>query len=512
MQASAVVPEIVLGPPGTGKTTTLLRFVEEELASGTDPARIGYVSFTRRAAEEAVSRACEKFGKERADFPYFRTLHSLCFRFLGLSNSDVFEGKRTQEFAALAGVRVEGRWSDDGSLSGFGDGDRILFMENLARVRRIPIEELYNSGEMRDDANARLPWHKVDRVARTLREFKEERNLLDYTDMLLEFTRIAEKPRLDVLFVDEAQDLSRAQWEVVRALARTCRRVVVAGDDDQAIYRWAGADVDHFVNMVGQVTVLDQSWRVPAEVRAIAARPIRSIQHRRRKLWKPREGEQGVVDFVRRFHQVDLSGPDVMILARNDYVLRQQVEPVLRQRGIVFEKNGVPSVKHSTLNAIVWWERLRRGDAITVGQARKVYEKMGSGTGVAKGFKELRNFDEDLDVDMEFLRQNGGLLRDDIWHDALERLESKELMYILAARKHGEKLTAKPRIRLSTIHGAKGGEADHVILLKEIAARSYQETSLNPDDEARVWYVGITRARRRLTLVDSTTFRKPPWL
>jgi DNA helicase-2/ATP-dependent DNA helicase PcrA len=503
---STVTPEIVLGPPGTGKTTTLIREVEAELANGTDPSRIGYVSFTRRAADEAIKRACDKFGKERGDFPYFRTLHSLCFRFLGLASSDVFEGKRMQEFAAIAGLTINGRWSDDGSLSGFADGDRILFMENLARVRRVPLRQLYDS----DDDN--LSWGKVERSTSILHEFKGERNLLDYTDMLLEFVRIAERPELDVLFVDEAQDLSRAQWEVVRALAASCRRVVVAGDDDQAIYRWAGADVEHFVEMQGKVTVLEQSWRVPREVRAVAARPIQSIMHRRRKPWKPREGEQGVVEWVRRFHEVDLSGPDVMVLARNDYILRQQVEPVLRQRGIVFEKNGVASVRQSTLEAILAWERLRRGESITGAQARKLYDKLASGSGVAKGFKELRDVEDDMEVNMAYLRSSGGLLRDDVWHEALERLDAREIAYILNARKHGEKLSQKPRVRLSTIHGAKGGEADHVVLLKEIAARSFHEVRTNPDDEARVWYVGITRARRRLSVVDSTTFRRPPWL
>lgn len=503
-----MTPEIVLGPPGTGKTERLLGLVERELAAGVRPDRVGYFSFTRRAADEAATRACAKFRRERADFPYFRTLHSLCFRLLGLTSSDVMEGSRLQEFAEYAGIIITGRVSDDGTLTGHTPGDRALFVENLARMRGVSLRQQYDLLTHYDDNPS---WTEVSRVARALRDYKHASGLLDYTDMLLEFVVRAPLPRLETLYVDEAQDLSHAQWQVVRALASTCQRVTVAGDDDQAIYRWAGADVDYFVTMQGRAHVLRQSWRVPAAVQAVADAPLRAIRNRRAKEWRPRAA-RGEVGRVHEFWDADCGGEDVMVLARNDYVLREHVEPALRREGIIYEKNGHPSVRRAYLDAVVLWERLRAGKTVRADEARTVYGAMTSGAGVARGFKTLPGVSDDQEVTLAWLRERGGLLTDAIWHEALDRLPRGERVYMTAALRHGEKLLARPRVRISTIHGSKGGQAEHVVLMTEMAARSWREMTHNPEDEARVWYVGATRARERLTVVGTRTNRRCPWL
>ena len=77
---------IVLGPPGTGKTHTLLNKVQDYLKT-VDPDRIGYFAFTKKAANEAKSRAMDKFNYTEDDLPYFRTLHSLAFRKLGVTKT-----------------------------------------------------------------------------------------------------------------------------------------------------------------------------------------------------------------------------------------------------------------------------------------------------------------------------------------------------------------------------------------------------------------------------------------
>jgi len=87
---------IVLGPPGTGKTETLLDKVEDHLKK-TDPNKIGFFAFTQKAANEARDRAMKKFSYTEDDLPYFRTLHSLAFRRLGIKKENVMQKMHYQD-------------------------------------------------------------------------------------------------------------------------------------------------------------------------------------------------------------------------------------------------------------------------------------------------------------------------------------------------------------------------------------------------------------------------------
>jgi superfamily I DNA/RNA helicase len=496
-------PEIILGPPGTGKTTTLIQIVEEELGFMTEPSRIAYLSFTRRAADEAIERSCKKFGMKRIQFPHFRTLHSLCFKTMGMSSSGILEGSRLETFSKLVGYTITGRYSlDDGTVFGFEKGDRLLFMDNVARMRGIPLREVYDT----DDDE--LSFWEVERFSKALAQYKADTGTIDFTDMLIQFEASETVIPIDVLLVDEAQDLSLLQWRVVRKLARTARRVVIAGDDDQAIYRWAGADVDTLISMQGSVRVLDQSYRVPRAVQRVADEIIGRVSQRRPKEWRPRD-EEGSVTYHPSVDSVDLSGPDVLVLGRNRYMLRE-FERNLRSLGYLYEFQGIRSIRPSLLEAVLTWERLRQSRPGVLGvHARKMYEWLSVGVGVSRGSKTLPRLDDEEEVTLETLTERGGLLvpHDKLWFDALDKMSLQDVSYMRAARRRGENLTAPPRIRLSTIHGIKGGQAQSVVILTDMAQRTFREAMKNPEDEARVWYVAVTRAREKLHIVAPTTMR-----
>ena len=478
--------------------------VDQELEKGTPPDRIGFVSFTKKASQEAKDRAKKRFSLKDRDLPWFRTLHSLCFEALGISNAEVMEGKKLAEFGDWIGVPVSGKVSlDEGTMFGFDIGDRCLFMENNARVRGIPLRQMYEQ----DSDN--LPWNVVEKVSRGYHEFKTAKGLHDFTDMLQEFIISEWTARLEILFVDEAQDLSSIQWEVVRKLSRGCRRIVIAGDDDQAIYRWAGADVDQFVALPGHITTLKQSFRVPPLIHSVSQEMISRIHHRREKIWNPKAGEEGFVTRVRSLDDIDFDvGKDTLILSRNTCFLRDDAMPLMKSLGIVYGFRGGSVVKQSIVDSILNWERLRNGGMTTVAEAEKIYDMFNSGGGYMRGHKKLPFWENrEIEVSMQDLVDNGGLLAKDIWHDSMTRLSPEDRAYMVKSLKRGEKFNRTPTVRLSTIHGSKGGEAEHVILLTDMAFRTHQEAQDYPEDEARCWYVAATRAKSRLTIVRPQTRR-----
>ena len=82
-----------------------------------------------------------------------------------------------------------------------------------------------------------MSWHALLRAQRSFEEYKSKREVLDFTDMLELFLQTSHIPQLDVVFIDEAQDLSKLQWSVARHAWSRAKNVYISGDDDQAIFR-----------------------------------------------------------------------------------------------------------------------------------------------------------------------------------------------------------------------------------------------------------------------------------
>lgn len=487
---------IVLGPPGTGKTTYLLNKAEQFLESGVRPEKLGYVAFTKKAANEALTRAVEKFGYDPDELTYFRTLHSLCYYWLGLGRSDVMARSNLRDFSKTIGERIGSAWDGENLMALKTKGDSMLFLENMARNRRIGFREQWNG------ADSNISWLHFEWFVKNYTRYKEANFLIDYTDMLEMFLDAKGSPRLDVLIVDEAQDLSALQWKCVEKLAENVETVYIAGDDDQAIYRWAGADVEHFIDLKGKITYLDQSYRVPRKVHDLALGVVKRIGNRKEKVWQPKK-EEGTVNYHTSFEHVDISSGDWLFLARNNYLLNA-VEEHLKLSGRVYQKGNKSSVSENLITAIRDWEKLRKGDSIEAARVRKIYGYMKVGKGVKRGYKTLKTVRDDLNLNLTELKADHGLLVDCIWHECFDLIGNTQREYVISCLRHGEKLFSS-KIRLNTIHASKGGECENVVLLTDLANKTWEELYRNPDNECRAFYVGVTRTMENLHIVRGKT-------
>ena len=84
----------------------------------------------------------------------------------------------------------------------------------------------------------------------------------------------------------------------------------------------------------------------------------------------------------------------------------------------------------------------------------------------------------------------------------MDDVGSKKINYLRKMRRNGEHLNKKPRIELSTIHAAKGGECENVVLLTDLTKTTLETYQKNPDDENRLFYVGATRTKENLHIIE----------
>ena len=478
----------ILGPPGTGKTTRLLKYVKTFLKLGTPLDKRGYFAFTKKAANEAKNRMLDSFPDlTEKKLKHFRTLHSLAFWKLGMKKSEVMQDEHYEDIGRELGIEVT-VYSEGEEKTGFVDSDSEYFnIINAARIKEVSVDDEYNTGMYSYDLDKNLLFILRDE----LDNYKKSFYLKDYTDMIEKFIVSKLCPKYDVVFIDEAQDLSPIQWKMFDLLKKNSKHVILAGDDDQAIYGWAGADVKRFQQEPAKEIVLPQSYRVPKQVQHIADNILSRIPEDRRikKEWKARDVD-GNVHPVMTLSDVPLYKGNWLILARyNDRLIK--LKPELREMGIYFEYKNRKSYKTRLYDAIQNFTRWTNGSLLSISECRDLFEYLG------KDFPQKEERMYDL---KEF-----GYSHTQRWYEIFET-EPEDSLYIRDMLQSGEKLSEEARVKLSTIHSAKGGEAENVLLILDNTKTIREAVDKSPDkedEENRIWYVGVTRAKQNLYIMTA---------
>jgi len=487
-----VISRKIFGPPGTGKTTRLINYVKTFYKLGTPLDKIGYFAFTTKAANEAIDRMLDAYKHlQRKDLKYFRTLHSLAFNRLGMKKAQVMQDEHYEDIGRKLGIEVT-VYSNGQENTGFVDSNSEYFnLINAARIKECSIEDEYNTGMYSYELEKNL-LHILDLE---LNNYKDSFKLYDFTDMIERFNVAKLCPKYDVVFVDEAQDLSPIQWKMVDILRENSKYVILAGDDDQAIYGWAGADVLKFIaTQAKKDIILPQSHRVPRSVQTIADKILDRIPDNRRvkKNWKARD-EEGMVDHITSIEDAPLHTGDWLVLARTNDRL-EKLKPLLKDMGIYFQFKGRKSFKAVLFRSILNYTRWQnKGDQLSLSEIRDVLSYTGS---------NLYPYptDERLYDLKEF-----GFSNTQRWFDVF-KVDPEECLYIREMLRQEEELNKNARVQLSTIHSAKGGEATNVLLILDNTKTIREATEKSQDkydEEQRVWYVGVTRTKQNLYIMTA---------
>ena len=481
----------IYGPPGTGKTTKLIQYAKTFYKLGTPLDKIGYFAFTTKAANEAVNRMLDAYKHlQRKDLKHFRTLHSLAFNRLGMKKSEVMQDEHYEDIGRSLGIEVT-VYSNGQETTGFIDSNSEYFnLINAARIKGTLVEEEYNTGMYSPTLDKGLLKILKDEVE----NYKDSFKLVDFTDMIEKFNVAELCPKYDIVFIDEAQDLSPVQWKMVDIIRKNSKYVILAGDDDQAIYGWAGADVKKFQDIsTKKDIILPQSYRVPRLVQRIADNILSRIPDERRikKEWEARD-EDGSIYFGTSIEDVPLHEGEWLILARTNDRL-SKIKPILKDMGIYFQIKGRKSFKATLFRSILNYIRWQKGELLSLSEVKDVLE-----------YSPLLVLDNPTEERMYDLKEFQFDPRAP-WYDIFT-VDPEECLYIREMLRHEEKLSKDARVKLSTIHSAKGGEAPNVLLIldntktiREATEKSFEKA----DEENRVWYVGVTRTSQNLYIMSA---------
>ena len=406
----------IFGPPGTGKTTELLRILKEKLDYGYSKADVCLVGYARATATTLQLRCKNEFNFEEEELDSIRTIHSLCKETLPkefqlLTNSDkkylnkILNWPRSQ-WSTREQYKQQIRKEDDPENE---DDDEER--KKLEKERRKFLEnklDLINKGrstfshgnswlsvkhyfqEIQEDYKFNnIQLNDLEFTYNTYKDYKKAYGIIDFTDMLalaLEPNIIL--PNYDIIFVDECQDLNPLMWKVLDKMFNGTgdKQIYLAGDDDQSIYGFNCADPDTFLfRECDKKYPLKKSYRLPKKIKDFSQKIIKEIssEFREEKEFSPKTkivdgkdtGEivQGEIIDIFDLDEIarDLSKEDWIMCARTGHrtfnFKKHLVEKNLlwKSRGPVGrDRDFNYSIKDKVVETLMVWDNLKKSHKV----------------------------------------------------------------------------------------------------------------------------------------------------
>jgi superfamily I DNA/RNA helicase len=466
---------LILGPPGTGKTTRLLEILEKELLTNA-PEQVAFLTFTRAARAEARSRV------PHLDLPHVKTLHSACYHQLGITTGEMASNSDLVKFGKSIGVDLTGvqvdPWDEEAhQWKEPTDADDLLRINHLGRHRLTTLKS-----ELLEE-QSELSWMYAKWVTESYRYWKQAEEKIDYTDLLSRYLERGRPLNIKVGIVDEAQDLSKLQWKVADLLLSNCERVYIAGDPNQEIFSWAGADARRLREKVDVREVLATSHRLPRKVHALAAEIVDRCRDYERLEFNPRD-DNGSVQPLQEITSDLFRSSSTLLLYRNHFFGRL-LKTKLEDLGIPHVGPGTTLEDDTVRLALTGWLGLHREGTVDAEQARALKRACPK---VVNLCRQSRRYSvEELFETLPKMEE---------WATTLTKLPNLDYLS-LAGRNDFMKLIY-PTVDLRSIHAAKGREAETVIVDSEMTKRTWDGYLKQPVPEHRVFYVAVTRAKQNL--------------
>jgi len=565
----------LFGGPGSGKTTALLDRVDEMLDEGVAVNDILVVSYTRAAAQEVRERLAERLDcTPKSLRGNVCTMHAKAYELLNLSRGDVVGEKHKEAFCEEYGLDFEDEYKSSRRRSARSTtlGNKIIATSQWLQRTERDVADWYDVPFQWDEEEVRLPpeiddnaqtgnkytptWPSSDdridipEAIRGWRAYKGEEGVVGFADMLERVQQRSLLPNVEHLVIDEFQDITTLQYGVYEEWKPHMESVLIAGDDDQVVYAWQGADPNLLLDEeVDDDIVLPNSYRLPSKILNVVNTQISHIEKRQDKDLKPRK-QGGSVEAVRSPSMLDLvrnvrgtleqdTEGTVMVLFRARYQMFQFMDE--------FIDDGMPFT--SLTDQRMWTDRLRdyvdavesldSGEAINGLQAQRLGEMLADsafGTGERDDYfeafdalEEEAGIDDltEMTVDPAFVDDHAPFAPGPASAaDMLTKVSNFQERSVKAYFKGDYRGMDPTRLRLGTIHSAKGREADHVFVATDLTEKVVEQMAASVEDptdvpgvteftkrtdpvptltdnERRVFYVGMSRARERLVLLEN---------